>query len=98
MSAITKRAWRQHRKAARKALLSAIHLAEMTEKDCVDLEQKTRQTAGSHKQANKMADELTYAAQNIVNCRRLIRSALFEVKRIPPEPPQSQSKKNRYSP
>lgn len=95
MSAITKRAWRRHRKAARKALLSALHLTKIIEEECVDIEQKTRQTAGSHKQANKMARQLTSATQGVVNCRRLIKSALTEVKTIPPEPPQA--KKNRQS-
>jgi len=95
MSAITKRAWRQHRKAARKALLSALRLTETIKKDCVDIEQRTRQTAGKHKQCNEMADKLTSATQAVVSCRRLVWSALSEVKKIPPEPPQA--KKNRQS-
>ena len=95
MSAITKRDWRRHRKAARKALLSALHLTKMIEEECVDVEQKTRQTAGSHKQVNKMAGQLTSATQGVINCQRLIKSALTEVKTIPPEPPQVE--KNRQS-
>jgi hypothetical protein len=89
MSAITKLAWRRNRRIARKSLEAAIRLTQSIERDCADVEQKTRQTVGHHQQGNKMADELTAAIQRMGECRRQLASALSQANSIPTEPPQN---------
>lgn len=89
MSAITKLAWRRHRRIARKSLEAALHLAQAIERDCADVEQQTRQTVGDHQRGNKMADELAAAIQRMGECRQQLKLALSQANSIPPEPPQT---------
>ena len=89
MSAITKLAWRRNRRIARKSLEAAIRLTQAIERDCTDVEQRTRQTVGHHQQGNKMADELTAANQRITEWRQQLKLALSQTNSIPPEPPQA---------
>lgn len=89
MSAITKRAWRRHRKAARESLKAAIILTQAIEKDVIDNAQQIRKSVGSHQQGSELANTLLEINTCISSCKKHLETALTDVENIPPHPPET---------
>jgi hypothetical protein len=89
MSAITKRDWRRHRKAARESLKAAIILTQAIKKDAIDNAQQIRKSVGSHQQGSELANTLLEINTCISSCRKYLEVALTNAENIPIHPPET---------